>query len=65
MRTKKFDLDDIGQIGGDRPYTKEDASIVSAFIQARKVAVNKVKRTTAKKTAKRHPAKRKTKAHVA
>lgn len=34
MRTRKFDLDDIGHIGGDRPYTEEDARAISAHIQA-------------------------------
>jgi hypothetical protein len=36
MRTRKFDLDDIGHIGGDRPYTEEDARAISAYIQAEK-----------------------------
>jgi len=70
MRTKKFDLDDIGHIGGDRPYTDEDAHIVSAFIQSRKDAKRKPKRTVAKskspskagKAAVRCTAKRNTKA---
>ncbi len=48
MRTKKFDLDDIGHIGGDRPYTDEDARIVSAFIQARKGTKRKPKHAVAK-----------------
>ena len=46
MRTRKFDLDDIGHIGGDRPYTEEDARAISAYIQAEK----------AKAAAKRPPA---------
>jgi|GEM_PF-2587680 hypothetical protein len=51
-------LDDIGHIGGDRPYTDEDARIVSAFIQARKVAKRKAKRAVAKKTPVRTTTKR-------
>lgn len=62
MRTRKFDLDDIGRIGGYRPYSNEDARIVSAFIQARKVAKRKPKRAAAKKTAVRSTAKRSPKA---
>ena len=67
MRTKKFDLDDIGHIGGDRPYTEKDASIVSAFIQARKAAKSRTKRAATKKSASRSPIKRgaKAKARVA
>lgn len=52
------DLDDIGHIGGDRPYTDEDARIVSAFIQARKEAKPKSKRAAAKKKVVRTTAKR-------
>jgi hypothetical protein len=62
MKTKKFDLDDIGHIGGDRPYTDEDARIVSAFIQARKAAKRKPKRAVAKKTGVRSTTKRSPKA---
>lgn len=60
-------LDDIGHIGGDRPYTDEDARIVSAFIQARKATKRKPKRAVAKKTAVRSTAKRnaKSKSRVA
>lgn len=67
MRTRKFDLDDIGRIGGESPYTNEDARIVSAFIQARKVAKHKPKRAAAKKTAVRSTAKKspKTRSRVA
>jgi hypothetical protein len=62
MKTKKFDLDDIGRIGGDRPNTDEDAGIVSAFIQARKAAKPEPKRAAAKKTAVRSTAKKSPKA---
>lgn len=59
MRTRKFDLDDIGHIGGDRPYTEDDARIVSAIIQAQKA-----KRPVAKKAANKAPTKRRTRAKV-
>lgn len=51
---KKFDLDDIGHIGGEQPYTDEDARMVSAHIQA-----EKAKRMSVKKSAKRASVKRK------
>ena len=62
MKTKKFDLDDIGHIGGDRPYSDEDARIVSAFIQARKAAKRKPKRAAVKRTRKAATTKRRIKA---
>ncbi len=37
MRSKKYDLDDIGHIGGGPPPTEEDFRAISAFIKARKV----------------------------
>ncbi len=49
MRTKKYDLDDIGHIGGDRPYTEEDARAISAYIQAQKA------KAAAKRPSKRAP----------
>jgi hypothetical protein len=49
MRTKKFDLDDIGHIGGDRPYTEEDARAISAYIQAQ------MAKSAAKRPSKRAP----------
>ena len=50
-------LDDIGVIGGGRPYTDADARAVSAFIQAQKA-----KQTAAKPVVRRAPAKRSAKA---
>jgi len=50
MRTRKFDLDDIGHIGGDRPFTEEDSRAISAYIQAEKA------KAAAKRPAKRIPA---------
>ncbi len=50
-------LDEIGFIGGGRPYTDADARAVSAFIQAQKA-----KRTAAKPVVRRAPAKRNAKA---
>ncbi len=47
-------LDDIGSIGGGRPYTDEDARVVSAYIQAAKAkraaGMKKVKPSRAKRT---------------
>lgn len=55
-------LDDIGHIGGDRPYTEEDARAISAYIQARKAKRASTQKAVAKRTAKRVPAKRSSKA---
>lgn len=46
-------LDDIGHIGGDLPYTEEDAGAVSAFIQAEKSKRATPRKTVAKRTGKR------------
>jgi hypothetical protein len=49
MRTRKFDLDNIGHIGGDRPFTEEDSRAISAYIQAEKA------KAAAKRPAERPP----------
>ena len=61
MRTKNFDLDDIGFIGGGPPPTEEDFRAISAFIQARKAKHAATCKAVANRSAKGSPTKRATK----
>ncbi len=58
MRTPKFDLDDIGFIGGGPPPTEEDFRAISAFIAARKAKRAASRKAVAKRSTKRATAKR-------
>ncbi len=58
MRTSKFDLDDIGFIGGGPAPSEDEFRAISAFIKARKAKLAATRKAVAKRTVKRVPAKR-------